>query len=66
MEIADVQKFVTKTTAVQVVAKKHDGSPRITLVTPGVDAAGRVIIPSRSTTDKVKKLRAIGECRCSS
>lgn len=57
MEIAEVQKFVAENHRGVFVAHKRDGSPHITLVTPGIDAAGRVIITSRGTTYKVKNLR---------
>jgi PPOX class probable F420-dependent enzyme len=57
MEIADVQKFLADNHRGVLVARKRDGWPQITLVTPGIDGAGRVIITSRGSTYKVKNLR---------
>lgn len=57
MEISDVQKFLRDNHRGVLVARKRDGSPQITLVTPCVDAEGRVIVSSRATTYKVKNLR---------
>lgn len=57
MEISDVQKFLLDNHRGVLVARKRDGSPQITLVTPAVDADGRVIISSRATTYKVKNIR---------
>lgn len=57
MEITDVQKFLRDNHRGVLVARKRDGWPQITLVTPGIDAEGRVIITSRGTTYKVKNIR---------
>ncbi|MEX0802077.1 MAG: PPOX class F420-dependent oxidoreductase [Candidatus Binatia bacterium] len=57
MEIADVQKFIAENHRGVFVARKRDGSPQITLVTPGIDVEGQVILTSRGTTYKVKNLR---------
>ena len=57
MEIADVQKFLADNHCGVPVARKRDGWPQITLVTPGIDGAGRVIITSRGSTYKVRNLR---------
>jgi PPOX class probable F420-dependent enzyme len=57
MEISDVQKFLLDNHRGVLVARKRDGSPQITLVTPTVDANGHVIISSRATTYKVKNIR---------
>jgi len=57
MESSEVQKFLTENHRGVFVARNRDGSPHITLVTPGVDAQGRVIITSRGTTYKVKLTR---------
>lgn len=57
MEIADVQKFLADNHRGVLVVRKRDGWPQITLVTPGIDGAGRVIITSRGTTYKVKNIR---------
>ena len=57
MEIAEAQKFLAHNHRGVLVARKRDGWPQITLVTPGIDAEGRVIITSRGTTYKVKNIR---------
>ncbi|MGH7771728.1 MAG: TIGR03618 family F420-dependent PPOX class oxidoreductase [Candidatus Binatia bacterium] len=57
MEIADVQKFLADNHRGVLVARKRDGWPQITLVAPGVDAEGRVLITARGTTYKVKNIR---------
>lgn len=57
MEIADVQKFLAANHRGVLVARKRDGWPQITLVTPGIDPEGRVIITSRGTTYKLKNIR---------
>lgn len=54
MEIADVQKFLAVNHRGVLVARKRDGSPQITLVSPGIDAQGRVIITSREPAYKVR------------
>ena len=56
MNIDEVQKFLVDNHRGVLVARKRNGSPQITLVTPGVDAAGRVIISARKSTFKVKNL----------
>jgi PPOX class probable F420-dependent enzyme len=57
MEIADVQKFHAANHRGVLVARKRDGWPQMTLVSPGVDSEGRLIITSRETTYKVKNIR---------
>lgn len=57
MKIANVQTFLTDNHRGVLVAQKRDGWPQITLVTPGIDAAGCVLITSRGTTYKVKNIR---------
>ena len=57
MKIADVQTFLTDNHRGVLVARKRDGWPQITLVTPGIDAEGCVLITSRGTTYKVKNIR---------
>lgn len=57
MEIADAQKFLAVNHRGVLVAHKRDGWPQITLVSPCIDAEGRVIITSRGTTYKVKNIR---------
>ncbi len=56
MNIDEVQKFLIDNHRGVLVARKRNGSPQITLVTPGVDAAGRVVISARKKTYKVKNL----------
>lgn len=57
MEIADARKFLADNHRGVLVARKRNGWPQITLVTPGIDAQGRVIVTSRGTTYKVKNIR---------
>ncbi len=57
MEISDVQKFLETNHRGVLLARRRDGSPQMTLVTPGVDAEGRVTISSRGSTYKVKNIR---------
>jgi PPOX class probable F420-dependent enzyme len=57
MEIADAQKFLAANHRGVLVARKRDGWPQMTLVSPGVDSEGRPIITSRETTYKVKNIR---------
>ena len=57
MEITDVQKFLADNHRGVLVTRKRDGWPQITLVTPVIDAQGRVIITSRGTTYKLKNIR---------
>lgn len=57
MEIVDVQKFLAASHRGVLVARKRDGWPQMTLVSPGVDGEGRLIITSRETTYKVKNVR---------
>jgi PPOX class probable F420-dependent enzyme len=57
MEILDAQKFLATNHRGVLVAQKRDGWPQITLVSPGIDAEGRVIITSRETTYKIKNIR---------
>jgi PPOX class probable F420-dependent enzyme len=57
MEITDVQKFLAVNHRGVLVARKRDGWPQMTLVSPGVDSEGRLIITSRETTYKVKNIR---------
>ena len=57
MEIADAQIFLRDNHHGVLVARKRDGWPQITLVSPGIDADGRVLITSREPTYKVKNIR---------
>ncbi|HEY3165600.1 MAG TPA: PPOX class F420-dependent oxidoreductase [Candidatus Binatia bacterium] len=57
MEIADAQKFLQENHRACIAVRQKDGWPQMTLVTPGIDPEGRVIITSRGTTYKLKHLR---------
>ena len=57
MEISDVQKFLADNHRGVLVARKRDGRPQITLVTPAIDPEGRVIVHSRGDAYKVKNIR---------
>lgn len=57
MEIADAQKFLKDNHRGVLVARKRDGSLQMTLVSPVVDAEGRVIITARDTTYKIKNIK---------
>ena len=56
MKISEVQDFLVNNHRGVLVARKKNGSPQITLVTPSVDAAGRVVISARKNTYKVKNI----------
>ena len=56
MNIDDVRKFLAENHNAVLVARKRNGSPQITLVTAGVDGAGRVVISARKNTFKVKNI----------
>lgn len=57
MEIADAQDFLQLNHRACIAVRPKDGWPQMTLVTPGIDPQGRVIITSRGTTYKIKHLR---------
>ena len=57
MDIATAQKFLQDNHRACIAVRQKDGLPQMTLVTPGIDAEGRVILTSRGTTYKVKHLR---------
>jgi PPOX class probable F420-dependent enzyme len=57
MEITDAQKFLQENHRGCIAVRQKDGWPQMTLVTPGIDPEGRVIITSRGTTYKLKHLR---------
>jgi PPOX class probable F420-dependent enzyme len=57
MLIADAQKFLQQNHRACIAVRQKDGWPQMTLVSPGIDADGRVIITSRARTYKVKYLR---------
>jgi len=50
MNIDDVRKFLAENNNAVLVARKRNSSPQITLVTAGVDGAGRVVISARKNT----------------
>ena len=56
MKISEVQDFLVNNHRGVLVARKKNGSPQITLVTPSVDTAGRVVISARKNTYKVKNI----------
>ena len=56
MQIEEVRDFLVENHNAVLVARKRNGSPQITLVTAGVDGAGRVVISSRKNTYKVKNI----------
>ena len=56
MKIDEVQKFLIENHNAVLVARKRNGLPQITLVTAGVDGAGRVVISARKKTFKVKNI----------
>jgi len=57
MEISDAQKFLGDNHHGVLVARKKDGSLQITLVSPVIDAAGKIIITARDSTYKVKNIK---------
>jgi PPOX class probable F420-dependent enzyme len=57
MEITDAQEFLKDNHRGVLVTRKNDGSLQMTLVSPVVDAGGKVIITSRETTYKVKNIK---------
>lgn len=56
MDIEEVRKFLVDNDRGVLVARKRNGSPQITLVTAGVDGAGRVVVSARRNTFKVKNI----------
>jgi len=57
MDIATAQKFLRENHRACIAVRQKDGWPQMTLVTPAIDADGRVIITSRGTTYKIKHIR---------
>ena len=57
MDIATAQKFLRENHRACIAVRQKDGWPQMTLVTPAIDAEGRVIITSRGTTYKIKNIR---------
>ena len=57
MEISDAQTFLIDNHHGVLVARKKDGSLQMTLVSPVIDAEGKVIITARDSTYKVKNMK---------
>jgi general stress protein 26 len=57
MEISDAQTFLRDNQHGVLVARKKDGSLQMILVSPVIDAEGKVIITARDSTDKVKNMK---------
>ena len=57
MEIAQAKAFLQQNHRACIAVRQKDGWPQMTLVTPGIDAEGRVLMTSRGTTYKVKHIR---------
>ena len=57
MDIAEAQQFLAHNHRGVLVARKRDGWPQLTLVTPALDPEGRVIIHSRADAYKVRNIR---------
>ena len=57
MEISDAQTFLRDNHHGVLVARKKDGSLQMTLVSPVIDAEGKVIITARDSTYKVKNIK---------
>ena len=57
MEIAQAKAFLQQNHRACIAVRQKDGWPQMTLVTPAIDADGRVIITSRGTTYKIKHIR---------
>jgi PPOX class probable F420-dependent enzyme len=57
MDIETAQKFLQENHRACIAVRQKDGWPQMTLVTPGIDLQGRVIMTSRGPTYKVKHLR---------
>ena len=57
MDISEAQSFLSEHHRGVLVTRKRDGGLQMSPVSPGVDAAGRVIITSRETAYKIMNLR---------
>ena len=57
MEFAQAKAFLQQNHRACIAVRQKDGWPQMTLVTPAIDAEGRVIITSRGTTYKIKHIR---------
>ena len=57
MEISDAQTFLRDNHHGVLVARKKDGSLQMTLVSPVINAEGKVIITARDSTYKVKNMK---------
>ena len=57
MDLETARKFLQENHRACIAVRQKDGWPQMTLVTPGIDTQGRVIMTSRGTTYKVKHIR---------
>lgn len=57
MDIAQARSFLSKHHRGVLVTRKRDGGLQMSLVSPGVDTEGRVIITTRETAYKTRNLR---------
>ncbi len=57
MDIAEAKRFLRDNHHGVLVARKRDGSLQMTLVSPVIDAGGRVIITAREKTYKVRNIK---------
>jgi PPOX class probable F420-dependent enzyme len=57
MEMTEAQEFLKDNHHGVLVARKKDGSLQMTLVSPVIGRAGKVVITARDTTFKVKNIR---------
>jgi PPOX class probable F420-dependent enzyme len=57
MDIAEAQKFISQHHHGVLATRRRNGSPQMTLVSPGLDAEGRVMISTRETAYKTKNIR---------
>jgi PPOX class probable F420-dependent enzyme len=57
MDLETARKFLQENHRACIAVRQKDGWPQMTLVTPGIDPQGRVIMTSRGTTYKVKHIR---------
>lgn len=57
MEIAEAQKFLAEHHCGVLVTRRRDGSLQMSLVSPGIDAEGRVIVTTRESAYKTKNIR---------
>ena len=57
MDIADAQRFLSQHHQGALVTRRRSGDLQMSLVSPAVDAQGRVIITTRETAYKTKNIR---------